>query len=113
MPDTQAQAERKPRKTKQPSRRTPATSKQKASAYLPKPDSEHLIGEGEQAESVVNNPDLPAREPSSNGHNGTPDVEPTHEDIAMRAYELYIERGREPGREHEDWSRAERELRKK
>jgi hypothetical protein len=30
--------------------------------------------------------------------------------IARRAYDLFQERGRQPGRELEDWLRAEREL---
>lgn len=35
----------------------------------------------------------------------------TREDkIRSRAYELYVERGREPGRDIEDWLQAEREL---
>jgi hypothetical protein len=32
------------------------------------------------------------------------------EDIAHRAHELYVQRGREPGRDVEDWVRAEEEL---
>jgi hypothetical protein len=32
--------------------------------------------------------------------------------IALRAYELFEERGREPGRDVDDWLRAERELKK-
>ena len=32
-----------------------------------------------------------------------------HDEIARRAYQLFEERGREPGREWEDWFRAERE----
>jgi len=32
------------------------------------------------------------------------------EDIAKRAYELYVERGRAEGLDREDWRRAEREL---
>jgi hypothetical protein len=32
--------------------------------------------------------------------------------IALRAYELFEERGREPGRDVEDWLRAEHELKK-
>jgi Protein of unknown function (DUF2934) len=32
------------------------------------------------------------------------------EEIRRRAYELYEQRGCEPGREHEDWLVAEREL---
>jgi hypothetical protein len=38
---------------------------------------------------------------------------PTHEEIALRAYEIYQERGGAPGNELEDWTRAERELLKK
>ena len=32
-----------------------------------------------------------------------------HDEIARRAYQLFEERGGEPGREWEDWFRAERE----
>ena len=32
------------------------------------------------------------------------------EDIRRRAYEIYLERGSEPGRELDDWLQAEREL---
>ena len=32
------------------------------------------------------------------------------EDIARRAYELYVQRGGEPGNDVEDWLRAEKEL---
>jgi hypothetical protein len=35
---------------------------------------------------------------------------PTHEEIAVRSYELYLERGAEPGHAEEDWLRAESEL---
>lgn len=35
---------------------------------------------------------------------------PTRDEIARRAYQLFEERGREPGRELEDWFRAESEL---
>jgi hypothetical protein len=38
---------------------------------------------------------------------------PTREDIARRAYEIYLERGGAPGHELEDWARAERELAQK
>lgn len=37
--------------------------------------------------------------------------EPRGEDIQVRAYEKYIARGREQGRDLEDWERAEAELR--
>jgi len=35
---------------------------------------------------------------------------PTCEEIALRAYQIYLERGGAPGQELEDWTRAEREL---
>jgi hypothetical protein len=34
----------------------------------------------------------------------------SHEHIAIRAYEIYIGRGAEHGRDLEDWFQAEREL---
>jgi hypothetical protein len=36
--------------------------------------------------------------------------EPSREDIAHRAYELYTQRGCEPGKDIEDWVRAQKEL---
>jgi hypothetical protein len=33
-----------------------------------------------------------------------------NEEIRRRAYEIYLERGKQPGRELEDWLQAEREL---
>ena len=39
------------------------------------------------------------------------EVNPTREqEIRRRAYELYLERGEEPGHDLEDWLQAEREL---
>lgn len=35
---------------------------------------------------------------------------PTHEEIARRAYEIYVARGQTCGHELEDWIQAEREL---
>jgi hypothetical protein len=35
---------------------------------------------------------------------------PNHEEIRLRAYEIYLERGRLPGHELDDWLQAEREL---
>jgi hypothetical protein len=35
---------------------------------------------------------------------------PTHEQIALRAYELYLARGQMPGHEAEDWLEAEKQL---
>jgi len=36
--------------------------------------------------------------------------EPSGEEIARRAHELYLERGSEHGKDVEDWVRAEKEL---
>jgi hypothetical protein len=36
--------------------------------------------------------------------------EVSKEDIAHRAYELYTQRGSEPGKDVEDWVRAEKQL---
>lgn len=35
---------------------------------------------------------------------------PSHEDIAARAYEIYMERAADEGTADDDWVRAEREL---
>ena len=40
-------------------------------------------------------------------------VTPTQEEIAERAYELYLERGQAPGHELENWLKAEKELSEK
>ena len=40
-------------------------------------------------------------------------IQPTREEIAFRAYQIYQERGGAPGSELEDWTRAERELMQK
>ena len=39
-----------------------------------------------------------------------PHSEPTFEQIQMRAYEIYIQRGRQDGLDLEDWFQAEKEL---
>ncbi len=38
-------------------------------------------------------------------------IEPSRQEIARRAYELYLQRGGEHGKDVEDWARAEKELR--
>ena len=35
---------------------------------------------------------------------------PTHQEIAARAYQVYLERGRLPGHDVDDWLQAEYEL---
>jgi hypothetical protein len=36
--------------------------------------------------------------------------EPTEEEIRVRAFEIYLARGAQPGREQDDWEQARREL---
>ena len=38
------------------------------------------------------------------------DASAPDEEIRRRAYEIYLERGEQPGRELDDWLQAEREL---
>jgi hypothetical protein len=52
------------------------------------------------------NPIQPRAENAAANH------EPNHGEIRRRAYEIYLEGGSLPGRELDDWLRAERELRK-
>ena len=40
----------------------------------------------------------------------TQESKPTQDQIAARAYEIYLERGATPGDPMQDWLRAEREL---
>ena len=37
-------------------------------------------------------------------------IKPTQDEIALRAYHIYLERGCTPGNDFDDWVRAEREL---
>lgn len=39
-----------------------------------------------------------------------PALAPTTEEIAQRAYEIFLARGREPGHDLDDWLEAESEL---
>jgi hypothetical protein len=47
---------------------------------------------------------------SSPGKVAMPDPVPSQDMIRARAYELYENRGREPGRDEQDWLRAEEEI---
>jgi hypothetical protein len=40
----------------------------------------------------------------------TTKTRPSHDEIALRAYQIFLERGGAPGNPLEDWTRAEREL---
>jgi Protein of unknown function (DUF2934) len=57
-------------------------------------------------ESQANSKQLEPREAS--GRNAA-----LEEEIRRRAYEIYLERGEQPGRELNDWFQAERELQSK
>jgi hypothetical protein len=48
-------------------------------------------------------PSTPSPAPVRNG--------PTHEQIARRAYEIFLARGGQSGNPEQDWHQAERELR--
>ncbi|OJT21042.1 hypothetical protein BO221_29635 [Archangium sp. Cb G35] len=50
-------------------------------------------------------PETPARNASASHRNG-----PTQEQIARRAYELFLARGGDHGQHEQDWAQAEREL---
>ncbi|TAK53528.1 MAG: DUF2934 domain-containing protein [Gammaproteobacteria bacterium] len=59
---------------------------------------------------------LPRRDPAAHpsqvrsiAPDGSPD--PTHAEVAARAFEIYQQRGGEHGCDQSDWFRAERELR--
>ena len=52
-----------------------------------------------------------SKQPSTEGGKEERSVaNPAREEIKRRAYEIYLERGEESGRDLEDWLRAEREL---
>jgi hypothetical protein len=46
----------------------------------------------------------------SDAENTSADQARSHEQIRLRAYEIYLERGGFPGNELDDWLQAEREL---
>ena len=47
---------------------------------------------------------------SSESTEAKPDGNSAHEEIRGRAYEIYLDRGGQPGGEMDDWLQAEREL---
>jgi hypothetical protein len=56
---------------------------------------------------------LSAKAPrTKSSKSGASKGEPTHDDIARRAYELYLERGSLEGHHEDDWLTAEAELRR-
>lgn len=51
-----------------------------------------------------------AGNPLPGQHASAPRNRPTHEQIARRAYEIFLARGGQPGSPEQDWYQAEREL---
>ena len=47
---------------------------------------------------------------TNNGQLGPTDVDPTEDDIRLRAYHRYLERGGGHGADFDDWLEAERDL---
>jgi Polyketide cyclase / dehydrase and lipid transport/Protein of unknown function (DUF2934) len=85
--------------------------------------TDRIEAEGGESFQAAEHPSELAEEPSGLatellGAQGKPQFDrakagvaaPTQEEIARRAYELYIERGQAPGNEREDWLEAEKEL---
>jgi len=48
--------------------------------------------------------------PEANDTSESPLARPTEEEIAVRAYHIYLERGEAEGNPSDDWLQAEREL---
>jgi hypothetical protein len=66
------------------------------------------------ARTQAKTPQSPSPSPSASVARNTSPANrpnPTHEQIARRAYEIFLARGGAPGRHEEDWFQAERELR--
>ena len=54
---------------------------------------------------------MPSSKKSLSTHSASPsNSHPQHEEIALRAYEFFLQRGCEHGRDLDDWLQAEREL---
>ena len=79
-------------------RKTQSTRKPSQSPAKPGPVS--IKTGGPQPDTRIH----PANTPATQAH---PRIE---EEIRQRAYELYVERGRQDGFEAEDWARAETEI---
>ena len=54
--------------------------------------------------------ELRTREIQSHPEDVSANHRPSHEEIRLRAHEIYLERGTLPGKELDDWLQAEREL---
>jgi hypothetical protein len=70
-----------------------------------------LIGRKTVKGEKVSAPKVKAASRAKAATAAIPGAEPTHEEIAARAYELYLARGSLDGYSEEDWLLAEAELR--
>ncbi len=66
------------------------------------------IGHSAQKGEIMSRP-IKKFSPAKN-ESRTTESHPTREEIELRAYQIYLDRGGVPGRDMEDWLQAEREL---
>jgi hypothetical protein len=69
-----------------------------------------IAKEASMAKKGSNTPDTKMVRHIFSPDRNTPTGGPSREEIARRAYELYLARGGAEGSEQEDWLQAEREL---
>jgi hypothetical protein len=69
-----------------------------------------IATEASMAKKGFNKPDATMVRHIFSPDRNTPTGGPSREEIARRAYELYLARGGAEGSEQEDWLQAEREL---
>jgi hypothetical protein len=72
--------------------------------------SKQDFSEGDDMAKTAESKSLPDAPAESEQPDATPRADPTHEEIALRAYHIYLERGSAEGSPIEDWRQAEREL---
>jgi hypothetical protein len=111
-------AKRTPRSSAQdtgaPAPAQPKPRRQRATAPSPTPEAD-MIAADPRVEGREHRDDNPAGIPSEAGDDAPLESmsmgsEPSEEDIRMRAYHRYLERGGGHGTDFEDWLEAEREL---
>ena len=66
---------------------------------------------GQRAPTPTASPTMMTEQTSPASRNAPHAHHPTHEEIARRAYELFLARGGMHGHHEDDWAQAERELR--
>jgi hypothetical protein len=89
----------------QPATPSPAASSPPAGATNPKATPK---GTAPSRKAPATNGVEPATSPSPGQTQATPT--PSHEEIELRAYQIWVDRGRPEGTDREDWFEAERQL---